>query len=100
MAGLFDFAEENISSGNASTAVYQPLADRIRPTSLEDVLGQEDILGPEKPLRMLMEAGLSGSIILWTGKWATKTPLYHPISTPGLFTPAWAGFYEFSLIFS
>ena len=75
MAGLFDFAEENISSGNASTAVYQPLADRIRPTSLEDVLGQEDILGPEKPLRMLMEAGLSGSIILWGPPGCGKTTL-------------------------
>ena len=75
MAGLFDFHEEKISSGNASVAVYQPLADRVRPTSLEDVMGQDDILGPDKPLRMLMEAGLSGSIILWGPPGCGKTTL-------------------------
>ena len=75
--GLFDFADEaNINvSGNASKAVYQPLADRMRPKELEDVLGQEDILGQDKPLRMLMEAGLSGSIILWGPPGCGKTTL-------------------------
>ena len=75
MAGLFDFHDEKISSGNASVSVYQPLADRVRPTSLEDVMGQDDILGPDKPLRMLMEAGLSGSIILWGPPGCGKTTL-------------------------
>ena len=75
--GLFDFADDvntNVS-GNASKAVYQPLADRMRPKELEDVLGQDDILGPDKPLRMLMEAGLSGSIILWGPPGVGKTSL-------------------------
>ncbi len=75
--GLFDFADDvntNVS-GNASKAVYQPLADRMRPKELEDVLGQDDILGPDKPLRMLMEAGLSGSIILWGPPGCGKTTL-------------------------
>ncbi len=75
MPGLFDFQEEKISSGNASVAVYQPLADRVRPTTLEDVMGQDDVLGPDKPLRMLMEAGLSGSIILWGPPGCGKTTL-------------------------
>ncbi len=75
MSGLFDFQDERISSGNASTAVYQPLADRVRPKALEDVLGQDDVLGNGKPLRMLMEAGLSGSIILWGPPGCGKTTL-------------------------
>ncbi|MBQ3644414.1 MAG: replication-associated recombination protein A [Candidatus Riflebacteria bacterium] len=75
MAGLFDFSNESISSGNAAISVYQPLADRVRPKTLEDVLGQDEILGPDKPLRMLMEAGLSGSIILWGPPGCGKTTL-------------------------
>lgn len=75
MESLFDFNNE-ISSGNASVAVpYQPLADRMRPKVLEDVLGQDEILGQGKPLRMLLEAGLSGSIILWGPPGCGKTTL-------------------------
>ena len=71
MSDLFDF-----SSGNLKVAApYQPLADRMRPENLEDILGQEHILGPGKPLRMLMQAGLSGSIILWGPPGCGKTTL-------------------------
>lgn len=71
MTDLFDF-----SSGNLSRAEpYQPLADRMRPENLEDVLGQEHILGQGRPLRMLMEAGMSGSIILWGPPGCGKTTL-------------------------
>ncbi len=78
MTDLFDFAAD---SGNATVvAPYQPLADRMRPQVLEDVLGQEDILGQGKPLRMLVEAGLSGSIILWGPPGCGKTTLARVIS--------------------
>ena len=34
-----------------------PLADRIRPESLEQVVGQQHLLGPGKPLRVAFESG-------------------------------------------
>jgi len=71
MTDLFSFA-----SGNLQVAApYQPLADRMRPDSIEDILGQEHILGQGKPLRMLLQAGLSGSIILWGPPGCGKTTL-------------------------
>jgi putative ATPase len=72
MEDLFDFA----ASGNMQKSEpYQPLADRMRPETIEDILGQEHILGQGKPLRILMQAGLSGSIILWGPPGCGKTTL-------------------------
>ena len=49
-----------------------PLADRLRPTRLDDVVGQEHLLGPGRPLRRLIEGDRLSSVILWgppgTGK--------------------------------
>ncbi|MFN0092925.1 MAG: replication-associated recombination protein A [Acidimicrobiales bacterium] len=49
-----------------------PLADRLRPQRLGDVVGQEHLLGPGRPLRALAETGRLSSVILWgppgTGK--------------------------------
>lgn len=42
-----------------------PLAARLRPQSLDDVVGQEHLVGPGKPLRSLSEADRLSSIILW-----------------------------------
>ncbi|MFN2506566.1 MAG: replication-associated recombination protein A [Acidimicrobiales bacterium] len=51
-----------------------PLAARLRPHSLDEVVGQEHLLGPGKPLRSLIEADRLTSVILWgppgTGKTA------------------------------
>lgn len=50
----------------------QPLAERLRPKRLEDMLGQEKIIGAQAPWRKLIENGLVPSLILWgppgTGK--------------------------------
>lgn len=43
----------------------QPLAARMRPRSLEDLVGQEAVLGPGQPLRKLIEADRAPSLILW-----------------------------------
>lgn len=49
-----------------------PLAERLRPRNLDEVVGQEHLLGPNGPLRALIEAGLSVPLIFWgppgTGK--------------------------------
>lgn len=64
------------ASGNMTRAApYQPLADRMRPLCLDDILGQEHILGAGKPLRILLESGLSGSIIFWGPPGCGKTTL-------------------------
>jgi putative ATPase len=53
----------------------RPLADRMRPDSLENLVGQEKIIGPDKPLRRAIEAGRVGSIIFWGPPGSGKTTL-------------------------
>ena len=42
-----------------------PLADRMRPVSLDEVVGQEELLGPGGPLRLLLEGDSLPSMLLW-----------------------------------
>ncbi len=53
----------------------QPLAARMRPQRLEDYIGQEQILGPGKLLRRMIDAGRLGSIILFGPPGTGKTTL-------------------------
>jgi putative ATPase len=53
----------------------RPLADRMRPQTLEDYVGQEHILGPGKPLRIQIESGHLTSMILWGPPGSGKTTL-------------------------
>ena len=53
----------------------QPLADRMRPTRLEDIAGQVHLLAPGKPLRRAVEAGMLHSMILWGPPGSGKTTL-------------------------
>ena len=52
-----------------------PLAERLRPKKLEDYIGQEHILGKNKPLRNAIEANLVPSMILWGPPGTGKTTL-------------------------
>ena len=52
-----------------------PLAERLRPRSLDEVVGQEHLLGPGKPLRRLLESGRLNSLILWGPPGVGKTTL-------------------------
>jgi putative ATPase len=55
-----------------STAPHSPLAERLRPKSLGEVVGQQHLLGPGMPLRIAFESGRPHSCVLWgppgTGK--------------------------------
>ena len=52
-----------------------PLADRLRPRTLEEFAGQDHLLGPGKPLRLAFEAGKPHSMILWGPPGVGKTTL-------------------------
>ncbi|MFJ6024466.1 replication-associated recombination protein A [Brevundimonas sp. NPDC092305] len=52
-----------------------PLADRLRPKSLEEVVGQDHLLGEGGPIRRMIEAGRLGSMILWGPPGTGKTTI-------------------------
>lgn len=56
-------------------APYQPLAARMRPTRLEDYVGQQHVLAPGRPLREAIDAGHLHSMILWGPPGVGKTTL-------------------------
>src|ERR671936_1875567 len=52
-----------------------PLADALRPKTLDEVVGQEHLLGPGKPLRLAFESGRPHSMILWGPPGSGKTTI-------------------------
>ena len=53
----------------------QPLAERLRPRTIAEVIGQQHLLGPGKPLRVAFESGEPHSMILWGPPGVGKTTL-------------------------
>ena len=54
---------------------HRPLADRLRPKSLAEVIGQSQILGPEAPLTMMLSSGALSSLIFWGPPGVGKTTI-------------------------
>ena len=73
----------------------RPLADRMRPRTLDEFVGQEHILGPGKPLRVQIERDDTGSLIFWGPPGVGKTTLAKIIA--GM---THAEFIEFSAVLS
>jgi putative ATPase len=73
----------------------RPLADRMRPRTLDEFVGQEHILGPGKPLRLQIERDDPGSLIFWGPPGSGKTTLAQIIAHMTK-----AEFIEFSAVLS
>ena len=71
MTDLFDTLEE----ASIKNDVSRPLADRLRPRSLAEVIGQSQILGADRPLSIMLAAQALGSIIFWGPPGVGKTTI-------------------------
>src|SRR2546422_9863955 len=70
-----------------------PLAARLRPRTLDEVVGQEHLLGPGRPLRVLIEGDRLSSVVLWGPPGTGKTTIARLIAgvTAKAFEPLSAG---------
>lgn len=55
--------------------IHAPLAEQMRPTTLDEVVGQKHLLGPGKPLRVAFESGRPHSMVFWGPPGVGKTTL-------------------------
>ena len=69
MADLFEQAAAEAAAAQA------PLAARMRPRTLDEVVGQRHVLGPGSPLRRLVDGGGTTSVLLWGPPGSGKTTL-------------------------
>jgi putative ATPase len=69
MADLFD------STPSSAPAGPRPLADRLRPKKLSEVIGQDQVLGPDAPLGAMLASGSLSSLIFWGPPGVGKTTI-------------------------
>ena len=72
-----------IPNQDASTPGARPLADRMRPRTLDEFVGQEHLVGPGKPLRVQIERDDPGSMIFWGPPGTGKTTLARLVAQGG-----------------
>jgi putative ATPase len=73
MSDLFEAA--GLTPDPAAPQAAGPLADRLRPQKLDEVVGQDHLLGPEGPIRRMAEARRLSSMILWGPPGTGKTTI-------------------------
>jgi putative ATPase len=65
----------------AAASARAPLAERMRPRTVDEFVGQEHLLGPGRVLREMLEGGQAESLILWGPPGSGKTTLAHLIAS-------------------
>jgi putative ATPase len=92
MASLFD---DEPAAPPAADDDTTPLAERMRPRTLDEFVGQDHIMAPGRPLREAIERGVMRSLILWGPPGTGKTTLAHLLAER-----AQARFVAFSAVLS
>lgn len=72
MADLFD---TGTPAPPPAKSAPRPLADRLRPQALSEVIGQQQVLGPDAPLGVMLASGSLGSIVFWGPPGVGKTTI-------------------------
>jgi len=76
MADLFDTAAQDAIPASAPRPDGpRPLADRMRPATIDEVIGQDHLLGPEGSLRAMIDAGSLPSLVFWGPPGVGKTTI-------------------------
>ncbi|MAY44271.1 MAG: AAA family ATPase [Rhodobacteraceae bacterium] len=74
MADLFDQPKGD-GDGPPPPDPHRPLADRLRPKTLGEVIGQEQVLGPDAPLGVMLASGSLSSLVFWGPPGVGKTTI-------------------------
>ncbi|MGB8241938.1 MAG: AAA family ATPase, partial [Azonexus sp.] len=72
---------EDLFSSTTDERRHAPLAEQLRPQTPDEVIGQQHLLGPGKPLRLAFESGQPHSMILWGPPGVGKTTLARMMAT-------------------
>ncbi|MFW6071508.1 MAG: replication-associated recombination protein A [Candidatus Bipolaricaulota bacterium] len=75
MGNLFSQEENSGDAGGKGDKRKRPLADRLRPRTLDEVIGQEDLLGDNGPLAQLVREGQAQALVFWGPPGTGKTTL-------------------------
>jgi putative ATPase len=71
---------DSLFSSPRAVEAAAPLAARLRPRSLDDIVGHGDLLAPGRPLRRAIETGNPGSLLFWGPPGSGKTTLARAIA--------------------
>ncbi|MEM9497418.1 MAG: replication-associated recombination protein A [Pseudomonadota bacterium] len=75
MPDLFDQPSGASSPADHQNTAPRPLADRLRPKTLADVVGQDQVLGPDSPLGVMLASGSLSSLVFWGPPGVGKTTI-------------------------
>ena len=75
MGDLFNSTPADISAATSAGEAPRPLADRLRPKALSEVIGQAQVMGEEAPLGVMLLSGSLSSLIFWGPPGVGKTTI-------------------------